>query len=228
MAAQKEILEIKKIHQNPSRVLTYALGEREFNNIVALVRQTDSAAASVLTRGASNSSAQVARTGFKALKSVLPVAIGVGIFMTVFSANATAAPARAERDVINAVSNRTSLKREVLNAVNQNPANIGFVYSGGPQVKNMLQELFENESDNSLSAEKLLPYIEEWTERMHVLATDNNARQAYLDDIKRINSAAVTQNRQDFNERLRRDLTIPADNTRVERYIPVDLIRFKK
>lgn len=194
---------------------------------MAIVRQTDPALASALSRDARAASTSVLRN-MKALKSVLPLAIGAGLFMTVFAANANAAPAQAEQDVIRAVSNRTALKREVLTAVNQNPANIGVVYAGGPQVKNMLAELFESESNNSLSAEKLLPYAEEWSARMHTLATNNQARKDYIGGLKRVYQNALNQDKVNFNRQIKRDLTLPADNTRVERQIHAELIRFKK
>ncbi len=226
-AAEKEILELKKMHESASRTISYALGEEELNKVIAIVRQTDPALASALSRGSGKASASALRH-MTALKSVLPLAIGAGLFLTVFAANANAAPAQAEQDVIRAVSNRTALKREVLTAVNQNPANIGVVYAGGPQVKNMIAELFESESNNSLSAEKLLPYAEEWSARMHTLATNDQARKDYIGGLKRVYQNALNQDKVNFNRQIRRDLTLPADNTRVERQIPAEFIRFKK
>lgn len=226
-AAEKEILELKKMHNSARRTISYALGEEELNKVMAIVRQTDPALASALSRDARAASTSVLRN-MKALKSVLPLAIGAGLFMTVFAANANAASAQAEQDVIRAVSNRTALKREVLTAVNQNPANIGVVYAGGPQVKNMLAELFESESNNSLSAEKLLPYAEEWSARMHTLATNNQARTDYIGGLKRVYQNALNQDKVNFNRQIKRDLTLPADNTRVERQIHAEFIRFKK
>lgn len=226
-AAEKEILELKKMHESASRTISYALGEEELNKVIAIVRETDPALASALSRGSGKASSSALRH-MKALKSVLPLAIGAGLFMTVFAANANAATAHAEQDVIRAVSNRTALKREVLTAVNQNPANIGLVYAGGPQVKNMLAELFESESNNSLSAEILLPYAEEWSAHMHTLAANGQARKDYITGLKRVYQNALHQDKVNFNRQIKRDLTLPADNTRVERQIPAEFIRFKK
>lgn len=226
-AAEQEILKLKKMHESAGRTISYALGEEELNKVIAIVRQTDPVLASALSKDSGRVSTSALRH-MKALKSALPLAIGAGLFLTIFSANANAAPAQAEQDVIRAVSNRTALKREVLTAVNQNPANIGLVYSGGPQVKNMLAELFENESNNSLSAENLLPYIEEWSERMHTLATNDQVRKDYIAGLKRVYQNALNQDRLDFNRQIKRDLTLPADKTRVEKKIPSELIRFKK
>lgn len=225
--AEQEILKLKKMHESAGRTISYALGEEELNKVIAIVRQTDPALASALSKNSSRVSTSALRH-MKALKSVLPLAIGTGLFLTIFSANANAAPAQAEQDVIRAVSNRTALKREVLTAVNQNPANIGLVYAGGPQVKNMLAELFENESGNSLSAEKLLPYIEEWSGRMHTLATNDQARKDYIAGLRRAYQNALNQDKANFDRQIKRDLTLPADKTRVERQIPAELIRFKK
>ncbi len=225
--AEKEILELKRMHESASKTISYALGEEELNKVIAIVRETDPALASALSRGTSKASTSTLRY-MKALKSVLPLAIGTGLFLTIFSANANAAPAKAEQDVIRAVSNRTALKREILTAVNQNPANIGLVYTGGPEVKNMIVELFENKSNNSLSAEKLLPYVEEWSGRMNTLATNDQARKDYINGLRRAYQNALNQDKVNFNRQIKRDLTLPADNTRVERQIPPDLIRFKK
>lgn len=226
-AAEKEILELKRMHESASRTISYALGEEELNKVIAIVRQTDPALASALSKKYGSPSTSALRH-MKALKSVLPLAIGAGLFLTIFSANANAAPAQAEQDVIRAVSNRTALKREVLTAVNQNPANIGLVYAGGPQVKNMLIELFENESNNSLSAEKLLSYIEEWSGRMHTLAANDQARKDYIAGLRRAYQNALNQDKANFNRQIKRNLTLPADKTRVERQIPAELMILKK
>ena len=92
----------------------------------------------------------------------------------------------------------------------------------------MLAELFESESNNSLSAEKLLPYAEEWSARMHTLATNNQARKDYIGGLKRVYQNALNQDKVNFNRQIKRDLTLPADNTRVERQIHAEFIRFKK
>lgn len=220
-AAEREILELKKMHENAGRTISYALGEEELNKVIAIVRQTDPAMASALAKGSVKTSTTMLRGSMKALKSCLPLAIGAGLFLTVFSANANANPAHAEQDVMRALSTKTTLKREILSAVKENPANIGFVYSGGPQVKDMVKELFYNESNNSLSSENMLPYIEEWNNRMHSLATNGKEQQNYIKGLKFIKRGAAQK---DLNEKIKRDLTIPADNTRVERrYIPMDL-----
>ena len=88
----------------------------------------------------------------------------------------------------------------------------------------MVSELFQSESENSLSAEKLLPYIEDWGDRIHTLATNDEALKAYLSDIKAITTEIE---KEEFNERIQRDLVIPQDNTAVHKNIPFELMRFQ-
>lgn len=227
--AQKELLNLKKIHDDPLRTLIYSVGDEGVDNIIAIAKQTNKAEISMIPGLAKRASqaelSSKARAGLKSLKSVLPLAIGAGLFLTIYTSQANAANAsNSELAIINAVSNRTALKREILTAVQKNPDNIGIIYTGGKEVKNMVSELFESESENSLSAEKLLPYIEDWNDRIHTLATDDNALKEYLSGIKTIADAA---SKEEFNERIQRELIIPQDNTAVRQYVPFELMRFQ-
>lgn len=227
--AQKELLDLKRIYDDPFRTLLYSVGDEGIDNIVAIAKQTNKAEISMIPGLAQRvSKAELTsktKMGLKSLKSVLPLAIGAGLFLTLYTSQANAAnTSNSELAIINAVSNRTELKREILTAVQNNPDNIGIIYTGGKEVRNMVSELFQSESENSLSAEKLLPYIEDWGDRIHTLATNEEALKAYLSDIKAI---TTEMEKEEFNERIQRDLVIPQDNTAVHKNIPFELMRFQ-
>ncbi len=217
-SAQKEILELKNIYKDPIKSIAYSMGQEEAENIIALVKEANQAEINIIPGLARNASkaelANKAKTGLNSLKRLLPIAIGAALFLTLYTTQANAANKNnMELEIINTLSNRTELKREILTAVKSNPDNIGIIYgTGGKEVKNMVSELFESESINALSAEELLPYIEDWNERTHTLATDEEALNAYLAYIKNIADELA---KQEFNERIQKDLLMPQDNTAI-------------
>lgn len=229
-AAQKELLELKKVYGNPEAMLNYNLGKERTQNIIDFLSKhsLDEVAAVRAFNSAKMADSFLARirTLSKSMKSFLPAAIGTGLFLTVFAGQASAANSAdsAENEIIKAVSSRIALKREIFTAITENPDNIGLIYTGGQNVKDMVAELLENEGPNSLSAEYLISYIEDWNNRLETLLNNPKAMDQYLSSIKEINTALNKSAEEDFNNRIHKDLVMPQDNTAIHKNIPAEFL----
>ena len=157
----------------------------------------------------------------KALKNLLPPSVGEELFLEVYSGWINSAGKDGGKTGYS--SARPELKQQILKAVKENPDNIGIIYIGGKEIRSLIQDLFENEGEYSLSAKDLLPYIEEWNARMRALANDEELSREYFEAIE---TAEEISSKERLNRKIQRDLIISPNNKNLNEYVPFNFTGF--
>lgn len=221
-AASSEIIELKRISPDTEKTMRYVLGQEQLDNISNIVKGTKDI--ELYLKGIKNKA--VLEELIKRMKTAAPFLAAVGIFTLVFISNAEANDNDAYKQIVaQAVSSKVNLKREIAQAINTNPAAIGMVYSGDAQVKGIVEELINGNGQGIPSMETLFTSIEIWQDRLHDLTTNETVLNEYTADLKTVNEKIAAQEHAQLLKSLHKDLSMPQDNTRVEKVIiPADLL----